>query len=113
MPTASRLQQDPPMNQSSLAISPDNTTEIPVLDVGPYLAGAPSPLETAAGELRFALENIGFFYLVGHGVPQPLIDRIFVETQRFHGRPLEEKMLLRLNRSNNGYMPLRGHAQRH
>ena len=84
-----------------------------MLDVGAYLAGAPGALEAAAAELRFALENIGFFYLAGHGVPQELIDRIFVETKRFHALPLEEKMKLRLNRSNNGYMPLRGHAQRH
>lgn len=40
-------------------------------------------------------------------------DRIFVETKRFHALSLDEKMKLRLNRSNNGYMPLRGHAQRH
>ena len=78
-----------------------------------YLAGAPGALEAAAAELRFALENIGFFYLAGHGVPQALLDRIFAETKRFHALPLEEKMKLRLNRSNNGYMPLRGHAQRH
>ena len=89
------------------------TSQIPVLDIGPYLVGAPGALEAAAGELRYALENIGFFYLVGHGVPQPLIDRIFAETKRFHALPLDEKVKLRLNRSNNGYMPLRGHAQRH
>ena len=88
-------------------------TEIPVLDVAAYLAGEPGALEAAAAELRFALENIGFFYLAGHGVPQELLDRIFAETKRFHALPLDEKMKLRLNRSNNGYMPLRGHAQRH
>ena len=46
-----------------------------------YLAGAPGALEAAAARLRYALENIGFFYLAGHGVPQPLLDRIFAETQ--------------------------------
>ena len=84
-----------------------------MLDVAAHLAGEPGALEAAAAELRSALENIGFFYLAGHGVPQPLIDRIFVEAKRFHALPLDEKMKLRLNRSNNGYMPLRGHAQRH
>jgi hypothetical protein len=44
-----------------------------------------------------------------------LIDRIFAETKRFHTLPLDEKMKikLRLNRSNHGYRPLRGHSQRH
>ena len=101
------------MDSSLLAASPDKTARIPVLEIGPYLEGAPGTLEAAAGQLRVALEEIGFFYLAGHGVPQSLLDRIFAETKRFHALPLEEKLKLRLNRSNNGYMPLRGHAQRH
>ena len=101
------------MDSSLLAASPDKTARIPVLEIGPYLEGAPGALEAAAGQLRVALEEIGFFYLAGHGVPQSLLDRIFAETKRFHALPLEEKLKLRLNRSNNGYMPLRGHAQRH
>ena len=101
------------MDSSLLAASPDKTAGIPVLEIGPYLEGAPGTLEAAAGQLRVALEEIGFFYLAGHGVLQSLLDRIFSETKRFHALPLEEKLKLRLNRSNNGYMPLRGHAQRH
>jgi len=88
-------------------------SDIPVLDITAYQAGGSGALEAAAAELRFALENIGFFYLAGHGVAHQLIDRIFAETERFHALPLDNKMKLRLNRSNNGYMPLRGHAQRH
>ena len=101
------------MDQNLFEASPDSAARIPILDIGDYLAGKPGALETVAGQLRYALENIGFFYLAGHDVPQPLIDRTFAETKRFHALPLEEKMKIKLNRSNNGYMPLRGHAQRH
>ena len=101
------------MDQGLRKRSPFSLKDIPVLDVASYLVGEPGSLEVAAAELRFALENIGFFYLAGHGVPQVLIDRVFAETKRFHALPLPEKMKLRLNRSNNGYMPLRGHAQHH
>ncbi len=105
------------MSQSLPNPSPDSVLDtagqIPLLDIGPYLAGVEGALDKAAVELRHALENIGFYYLVGHGVPQPLIDRIFAETKRFHALPLDRKMALKLNRSNNGYMPLKGHAQRH
>ena len=86
---------------------------IPILDVGPYLAGSPGTFRKLAMELRFALENIGFFYLTNHAVSQDLIDRVFDEAKRFHSQPLDEKMKVYLNRSNNGYMPLKGHAQRH
>ena len=103
------------MDQNLLedSASHNSARRIPVLDLAPYLAGEAGALDTLAAELRFALENIGFFYLAGHGVPQALIDRMFAETKRFHAQPLADKMTIHLNRSNNGYMPLRGHAQRH
>src|SRR5882724_5875873 len=44
-------------------------TTIPLLNISGFLAGEPGALETVAAELRYALENIGFFYLTGHGVP--------------------------------------------
>ena len=47
---------------------------IPVIDLGPYLAGTPGALGSTAMQLRRALEHIGFFILVNHGVPQALID---------------------------------------
>lgn len=105
------------MDQHLIEPSPSKPAEIareiPVIDVAAWRAGAPGALEETAAALRSALETVGFFYLAGHGVPQALLDRIFAETRRFHALPLAEKMKLRLNRSNNGYMPLRGHAQRH
>jgi isopenicillin N synthase-like dioxygenase len=101
------------MSQTLLEATPLGASRIPVLDVAACLADEPGALEGAAAELRFALENVGFFYLAGHGVSQGVIDHIFSEAMRFHALPLDEKMKLKLNRSNNGYMPLRGHAQRH
>jgi len=86
---------------------------IPVLDLAPYLAGRPGALEALAAEFRDALENVGFFYVANHPIPPDLIARMFEETRRFHALPLDAKMAIRLNRSNNGYMPLKGHAQRH
>jgi isopenicillin N synthase-like dioxygenase len=45
---------------------------IPVIDVGPFLRGEPGAVEAAAAALREALEEIGFFVIVGHGVPDEL-----------------------------------------
>lgn len=86
---------------------------IPILDLFDYLSDAPGALDALAADLRFALENVGFFYLANHPIEQDLIDRMFEATKRFHALPLEEKMKVYLNRSNNGYMPLKGHAQKH
>jgi len=79
---------------------------IPVIDLGPYLAGAPGALEATAVQLRDALETIGFFIIISHGVPQALIDRTFAEARRFHDQPLAAKMALRMNEHNNQ----QGHA---
>ena len=86
--------------------SPDE--EIPVLDVGPFLAGQSGALRHLADGVRHALENIGFFYIENHGVPQDLIDRVFAETVRFHALPLERKLQIRVNTLGVGYMPNKG-----
>ena len=86
------------------------TDVIPVIDLGPCFEGAPGALEAAAAELRAALEGIGFFILVNHGVPRDLIDRTFAEARRFHAQPYETKMALRMNEHNNGYMAMGRYA---
>ncbi len=54
--------------------------------------------------LRDAQENVGFYYLTGHGVPAALIERMFAETARFHAQPAEAKLAIRQNADNVGYM---------
>ncbi|MGH6689897.1 MAG: 2-oxoglutarate and iron-dependent oxygenase domain-containing protein [Gammaproteobacteria bacterium] len=70
---------------------------IPLIDVGPYLGGASGALEATAAALREALEEVGFFVIVNHGIPEDLIARTFAEARRFHDRPLDWKMALRMN----------------
>jgi isopenicillin N synthase-like dioxygenase len=88
-------------------VAPD---AIPVIDVGPYLRGAPGAREAAATALREALEDVGFFVVVNHDVPEELIARTFAEARRFHDRPLDWKMALRMNEHNNGYMAMSRYA---
>jgi isopenicillin N synthase-like dioxygenase len=77
---------------------------IPVIDLARYLDGAPGAQEVAAAEVRRALQHIGFFILINHGVPQGLIDATFAEAKRFHDQPLDAKLAVRMNEHNNGYM---------
>ena len=83
---------------------------IPVIDFGPCFAGAPGALKATAEELRCALEHVGFFIMVNHGVPTPLIDRTFAEARRFHDQPMDAKLALRMNEHNNGYMMMGRYA---
>ncbi len=83
---------------------------IPVIDLGPYLAGRPGASAAAAAELGRALEDVGFFVVVNHGIPQTLIDATFAEARRFHAQPMDAKLALRMNEHNNGYMMLGRYA---
>jgi isopenicillin N synthase-like dioxygenase len=86
----------------SASVPADQT--IPVLDLGPYRAGATGARAALGVELRHACENVGFYFLANHGVPQALIDRVFAEVARFHAMPLDDKVALKIDHHNIGYM---------
>src|SRR5205085_7543987 len=50
-------------------------------------------------------------YAGNHGVPQELIDRAFAASRAFHALPLAEKLQLRLNDNNIGYLPINASVQ--
>jgi isopenicillin N synthase-like dioxygenase len=83
---------------------------IPVIDFGRHLDGGAGALESTAAELRRALEQVGFFVMINHGVPQDLIDRTFAEAKRFHDQPMDAKLAVRMNEHNNGYMVMGRYA---
>ena len=84
---------------------------IPVIDYGPYFAGELGALERLAAELASACENIGFFYALNHGVPDALVERAFAASRRFFALPPQQKLALRLNDNNIGYLPLNASVQ--
>lgn len=79
--------------------------EIPFLDVGPYFAGDEDALEPLAARLRDIQQNIGFYYIVNHGVPRTAIRTAFAELRRFFALPDEEKMKLKPVGAGRGYIP--------
>ena len=88
------------------------TETIPVIDLGPFLAGEPGALDRTAKELRFALTEIGFYFIVNHGVPREKIQATFAEVKRFHELPVDKKLDLKIDLHSTGYMPMRGNTLR-
>jgi isopenicillin N synthase-like dioxygenase len=84
---------------------------IPVIDFAPYFAGEPGALDRLVPQVGHACENVGFFYAAGHGVDDATIDRAFAAARRFHALPLDQKLALRLNENNIGYLPLDASVQ--
>ncbi len=87
--------------------------QIPVIDLGPYFAGEVGALDVLGAQVRQACEDVGFFYIANHGVLQDLIDRTFEQSKRFHALPLEEKLKLRLDPYNIGYLAMNASTQGH
>ncbi len=102
------MQHEATPSVSSAAIAPPTMIggEIPLIDVSDFLAGKPGAAERAASQLRFAFENVGFYYLAGHGVSPALIDRTYAEAARFHAQPMDAKLALKVDEHNIGYMPI-------
>jgi isopenicillin N synthase-like dioxygenase len=82
----------------------DNET-IPVIDLGA------SP-EEVGRQLRFALTEVGFYFVVNHDIPARLISGAFEQAARFHSLPIEQKMEVRIDKHNVGYLPMRGDTLR-
>ncbi|MCI4589591.1 isopenicillin N synthase family oxygenase [Sphingobium sp. BYY-5] len=65
--------------------------EIPLINFAPFLTGDARARRVVAGEIAQACEQIGFFYLTGHGVPQTVVDAILAAAADFFSRPAEER----------------------
>lgn len=85
---------------------------VPIIDIGPFLAGEPGALDRTAGELRRALTDIGFYSIVNHGVPAALVREVYRQVARFHALPLDVKLKIKLDRHNVGYLPMMGDTLR-
>jgi len=79
---------------------------IALIDIAGHLGGDAESSRKAATQLRWAFENVGFYYLSGHGVPQSLIDRTYEAAARFHAQPMAKKLALKVNEHNMGYLPV-------
>ncbi|HEV8473936.1 MAG TPA: 2-oxoglutarate and iron-dependent oxygenase domain-containing protein [Methylomirabilota bacterium] len=88
------------------------TKTIPVIDFGPAFRGEPGGLDAVAAQVRRACESIGFFYLAGHGVDQAIVDAAFGASREFHAMPMEDKLRLRINENNIGYLPVNQSMQK-
>ncbi len=80
-------------------------TEIPTLDLSPYLSGDVESRERLAEKLRRVQEKIGFYAAVNHGVPVEPIEVAYTALREFFALPLEEKLKLRIDERSVGYIP--------
>jgi len=70
-------------------------TGIPLIDLAPFREGSAAGKRRVAAQVGRVCEEIGFFTIVGHGVPEELIGRTYEVSKTFFLLPLAEKMKVR------------------
>ena len=78
---------------------------IPVLDIGPYLAGESGARERLGRDIAKTAADTGFLVIVNHGIAQSLIDGCFAAAAAFFDRDEAFKMALKVGNLNIGYLP--------
>lgn len=71
---------------------------LPVLDLR-RLDRGPTEAEAFRHDLRQATHEVGFFYLVGHGIEPALTDELFRVAEAFFALPEAEKLAIEMTRS--------------
>jgi isopenicillin N synthase-like dioxygenase len=81
--------------------------ELPLLDVGPYLAGEYGALAELAANVRAIQEGLGFYAIINHGIDQAIVDDAVRETARLFHLPEAELQRHRGGYHLQGYWPPR------
>jgi isopenicillin N synthase-like dioxygenase len=82
--------------------------ELPIVSLADLASGALSQRQALARRLGAVCREVGFFYLVDHGVPEAMVQAAFGGARRFFGLPLADKERLSIRRSlhNRGYVAM-------
>jgi isopenicillin N synthase-like dioxygenase len=85
-----------------------DTSSIPVIDMAPLSGGDHAAIAAVARALLDAAQRVGFFYVRNHGVPQPLVERVYALSRRFFALPAETKQSVRINALHRGFIAVGG-----
>lgn len=89
------------MNQS-----PSDAFVVPAVDIGPYVrAGDEAERSRVAREIDEACSRVGFVQILGHGIPDPVVDGLAGALDDFFGLPMDDKQQYRVVGANRGYSP--------
>jgi isopenicillin N synthase-like dioxygenase len=66
---------------------------LPILDIS-ELDGSETAAAAFRTKLREVTHEVGFFYLVGHGIPQELIDQVLDLSRKFFALPEDDKLAI-------------------
>lgn len=82
-------------------------TSIPIIDISGISSESDVKIKKIAQAIGDAARNVGFFYVVGHGVETALFKQVNDLAKSFFSLTMKEKMDIYIGNSNNhrGYIP--------
>ncbi|CCH31056.1 Iron/ascorbate-dependent oxidoreductase [Saccharothrix espanaensis DSM 44229] len=79
-------------------VSSPTARALPLIDISRF-RGPAADRSAFLADLRRAAHEVGFFYVVGHGVPEELTSGIFAVAREFFALPLEDRLAVENLRS--------------
>jgi isopenicillin N synthase-like dioxygenase len=73
----------------------DADAAVPIIDIAPFVHGDAAARKKVVAAVKRACEQVGFFVITGHDVPQDKIGIVFAEGRAFFAQPLDEKMRIK------------------
>lgn len=82
-------------------------TELPVIDISDLADGTTESRNVIAEQVGAAARQVGFMYIIGHGINEALFNALMAVAKDFFHRPIAEKMQCYIGNSANhrGYVP--------
>ena len=77
---------------------------IPVIDIDALVNDQPEAERRVAEAISRAANEVGFFYVKNHGIPQPLIDAAFAVSRHFFQQELDRKNSVKVTAKKRGYI---------
>ena len=95
--------------RSSLGAAPQPRA-LPMIDVSALISGEAAGRAAVGAEIAAACADRGFFYMVGHGVPEAVIRQVLGAARALFDLPEDAKRAVAksLSPANRGYEPLGG-----
>jgi isopenicillin N synthase-like dioxygenase len=73
----------------------DADAAVPIIDIAPFVHGDAAARKKVVAAVKRACEQVGFFVITGHDVPQDKVSAVFAEGRAFFARPFNEKMRIK------------------
>ncbi len=100
------------LDRSDLSARQAGFDSLPVIDIADLSGPDPARRLAVADAIGVACRDVGFFYIINHGIPQAEIEEVYRQAAAFYALPMAEKLRYDINDCgrHRGYVAIGGLA---